>query len=87
MVETQGKAQESQAQAVSQAFSSEMSEKMAHVPDAPKTAGSRIEGDSAGAGESCSGQEREKERKKQTEDAGPGAGHPFKGRVLDIRGS
>ncbi len=87
MVEAQGRAQESQAQAVSQAFSSEMAQKMEHVPDTPKTVGSRIEGDSAGAGESCAGERKGKGQKKGAENPEEKPEHPFKGKMLDIRGS
>lgn len=87
MVEAQGRAGESQGQVVSQAFSSEMAQKMEHVPDAPKTVGSRIEGDSAGAGESYAGEGKDRGRKKGTENRGECPEHPFKGKMLDIRGS
>lgn len=87
MVEVQGRAPESQAQAVSQAFSSEMAQKMEQVPDTPKTIGSRIEGDSAGAGESWVREKKGKGRKKGAESAEEKPEHPFKGKMLDIRGS
>ncbi|HHY35556.1 MAG TPA: hypothetical protein GX510_08010 [Firmicutes bacterium] len=87
MVEVQGRAQESQAQVVSQAFSSEMAQKIEHVPDTPKTVGSRIEGDSAGAGESYAGDRGDKGRKRRSEEPEEKCEHPFKGKMLDIRGS
>ncbi|MBE3518681.1 MAG: hypothetical protein IMW97_00050 [Firmicutes bacterium] len=87
MVEVQGRAQELQGQVVSQAFSSEMAQKMEHVPDTPKTVGSRIEGDSGGTGEAYAGERRGRSRKRISEKPEEKSEHPYKGKMLDIRGS